>query len=232
VPLHFPLRFPVEVPVRGGNARARDTACRCLNVAVALAGIVVASPLMAVIAVLIKITSRGPVLYTQVRVGLNRRARRATGRSGSRDDEPAGRPFTIYKFRTMRAAISTPQVWARPDDPRITPIGRALRRFRLDELPQLFNVVRGDMNVVGPRPEQPNIAARLKFQVAGYVARHLVRPGITGLAQVELPYDQNLDDVRRKVALDLEYVRHRSPLQDLRIMVRTPMVMLGRRGAL
>jgi len=212
---------------------SREMACRLLNVIVAVIGIVITSPAMLVIAALIKLTARGPVLYTQVRIGLDRRWR--YGPQNPDDGEDAGgQPFMIFKFRTMRSekSLQSSQVWATPDDPRITSIGRVLRRFRLDELPQLFNVLRGDMNVVGPRPEQPDIARRLRRHVAGYVTRHRVRPGITGLAQVALPYDQSLDDVRKKVALDLEYVRRRSPLEDLRIMIRTPMVMLGRRGAI
>jgi lipopolysaccharide/colanic/teichoic acid biosynthesis glycosyltransferase len=113
----------------------------------------------------------------------------------------------------------------------VTPIGRILRRFRLDELPQLVNVLRGDMNIVGPRPEQPEIVRELRRRVEGYQDRSCVRPGITGLAQTSLGYDQSIDDVKKKVALDLEYVRHRSAMHDLRIMARTPMVMIGGRGA-
>jgi lipopolysaccharide/colanic/teichoic acid biosynthesis glycosyltransferase len=105
-----------------------------------------------------------------------------------------------------------------------------LRKLRLDELPQLWNVIVGDMNVVGPRPEQPTIFIELREQIEGYQRRQRVRPGITGWAQVNLTYDRSVDDVRKKLAYDLEYVRNQSPLEDLRIMLRTPAVMLGRRG--
>jgi lipopolysaccharide/colanic/teichoic acid biosynthesis glycosyltransferase len=130
----------------------------------------------------------------------------------------------------MRVTPQQRQAWARPDDDRITPVGRVLRKFRLDEFPQLFNVLRGDMNVVGPRPEQPDIFAELRERVDRYPWRQRVLPGITGWAQVNLGYDQTLDDVRRKLDLDLQYLVRRSPTEDARIMLRTLPVMLGRRG--
>jgi lipopolysaccharide/colanic/teichoic acid biosynthesis glycosyltransferase len=138
----------------------------------------------------------------------------------------------MYKFRTMVTRDAARQVWARPDDPRVTAVGRVLRKFRLDELPQLWNVLRGHMNLVGPRPEQPDIALQLRDQIDGYALRSRVRPGITGWAQVNLPYDRCLDDVRRKVALDLEYIRRQSLTADFAIMLRTPAVMLGLRRRL
>jgi lipopolysaccharide/colanic/teichoic acid biosynthesis glycosyltransferase len=215
-----------------------DAECRALNVAVALIGLVLSLPIMLIIAAAVRLSSRGPVIYRQWRVGLDRR--RPGTRRGEHDGD--GRLFVLYKFRTMsderrsgqsRASGSgAAQVWAQRGDPRVTRIGRLLRRSRLDELPQLFNVLLGDMNVVGPRPEQPDIVRHLRREVAGYDARLSVRPGITGLAQVSLPYDQSIDDVRRKVALDIEYLRRRSPLADLEIMLRTPLVMLNGRGAL
>jgi lipopolysaccharide/colanic/teichoic acid biosynthesis glycosyltransferase len=201
--------------------------CRGLNVAVALLALVVTSPLMAIIALLIRITSPGPVFYRQPRVGRNRRA--FGPRSTDRD--LGGQPFMIWKFRTMRADTGGAQVWASRGDPRITTLGRLLRGFRLDELPQFINVLTGDMNIVGPRPEQPKIATELRTQVDGYEERLAVPPGITGLAQVTLGYDTDLDGVRKKVALDLLYVHARSPWLDLMIMLQTPMVMLLRRGA-
>ncbi len=138
----------------------------------------------------------------------------------------------MYKFRTMYVDNHSAdrQVWARPDDARVTPMGRLLRRFRLDELPQLFNVLTGDMNVVGPRPEQPAIFVHLREQIEGYQRRQRVRPGITGWAQINLSYDRSVDDVRRKLSLDLAYIRRQSALEDVGIMLRTPAVMLGRRG--
>jgi len=123
------------------------------------------------------------------------------------------------------------EVWARPDDPRITSVGRILRLYRLDELPQLVNVLRGEMNVVGPRPEQPTIFARLREQIDSYGERQRVRPGITGWAQVNHRYDQSVDDVRRKLSLDLEYIRHQSLWQDVQIMARTFPVVLKKLGA-
>lgn len=220
--------FPFSAP------SGERPACRALNIAVALVGLVLASPIMLVIAVLVKLSSPGPVFYRQTRVGLDRRDGRVDSDAVVEERNNGGRPFMILKFRTMQHcnASAARQVWATPDDPRVTPIGRVLRRFRLDELPQLVNVLRGDMNVVGPRPEQPEIVRRLRRAIDGYTRRHYVRPGITGLAQTMLAYDQSIDDVRRKVALDLEYVRQRSALHDLLIMLRTPSVMLGRRGAL
>jgi len=127
-------------------------------------------------------------------------------------------------------ASSDREVWARPDDARITAIGRVLRKFRLDELPQLFNVLRGEMNIVGPRPEQPAIFVYLREQIEGYQRRQRVRPGITGWAQVNQGYDQSVEDVRRKVRFDLEYIRRQSALEDVKIMIRTIPVMILRRG--
>src|SRR4051812_28697135 len=121
-------------------------------------------------------------------------------------------------------------VWAQQSDPRVTPIGRLLRQYRLDELPQLFNVIRGDMNIVGPRPERPTIFAELRTRIADYPVRQRARPGITGLAQVSNAYDANLDDVRAKVRYDLEYLERQSLLEDIRIMLRTVPVMLFKRG--
>jgi lipopolysaccharide/colanic/teichoic acid biosynthesis glycosyltransferase len=205
---------------------------RSLNVAVATLGLVLAVPLLLIIAALIKLTSRGPVLFCQTRIGLDRRVSSATRGNARRTTDYGGRPFTIYKFRTMylEHCDRPQQVWARPDDERVTPIGRVLRRTRLDELPQLFNVVLGDMNVVGPRPEQPLIFQRLREQLPGYAVRQRVRPGITGLAQVERTYDRTVDDVREKLALDLDYIAQQSARTDLAIMLRTPAVMLGRKN--
>jgi lipopolysaccharide/colanic/teichoic acid biosynthesis glycosyltransferase len=205
---------------------------RILNILIAAVGIVLTLPLMACIALAIKCTSPGPVLYLQTRVGLDRRRGVRHPAVGSAEDQ-GGQPFRMYKFRTMKVApttASTAQVWARPDDDRITAIGRWLRKLRLDELPQLFNVLLGDMNVVGPRPEQPAIFAKLRREIHAYVVRQRTRPGITGLAQINLHYDQQLEDVRRKVALDLAYLRRQSVWEDLRIMLLTFPVMIGRRG--
>jgi lipopolysaccharide/colanic/teichoic acid biosynthesis glycosyltransferase len=206
---------------------------RWLNIIVAVVGIVLALPLMFVIAALIKLTSRGPVFFTQTRVGLDQRALSRAGGNTRRRLDLGGRPFLIYKFRTMRAAPANDdrQVWAQPSDVRVTPVGRVLRQLRLDELPQLFNVLRGDMNVVGPRPEQPMIFVELREQIEGYQRRQRVRPGITGWAQINWHYDRTIDDVRTKLSFDLEYLRRQSAPEDLKILLRTLPVMLFGRGA-
>ncbi|MBA3658873.1 MAG: sugar transferase, partial [Gemmatimonadales bacterium] len=141
-------------------------------------------------------------------------------------------PFTIYKFRTMRpdAERESGAVWAQQQDPRVTPLGRVLRQYRLDELPQLWNVLRGEMNVVGPRPERPELFQRLRTQVGGYALRQRAKPGITGLAQISHHYDRSLEDVRTKVRYDLEYIRRQSVREDLRILLKTVPTILLRRG--
>ncbi len=209
----------------------RDGGRRAVNVVIASVALVLTLPVMAAIAVLIKLTSRGPVLFTQRRVGLDRRAEGNAGGNARRHADDGGQTFTMYKFRTMQVngGVSR-EVWAQPDDPRVTAVGRVLRKFRLDELPQLWNVLCGDMNVVGPRPEQPTIFAALSQQIKDYPRRQQVLPGITGWAQINRAYDSNIDDVREKLNYDLEYIRHRSALADLKIMLLTPAVMLGRRG--
>ncbi len=193
---------------------------------------------MLVIAVLVKLSSPGPIIFVQPRVGLDRRASDGDrlpvrGLNVSRRTfDFGGRIFWIYKFRTMRPATGEPQVWSSPDDPRITRIGKILRKYRLDELPQLFNVLKGDMNLVGPRPEQPGIFVQLRKRVDGYGHRQAVLPGITGWAQVNQAYDQTMEDVQRKVDLDLEYLERRSALEDVRIMLRTVPVMVYRKGSM
>jgi len=198
------------------------------------------------------------VIYVQERVGLDRRRGEDDDASAPDDamtqsaaervahGEPlvrlerrrvdyAGRPYRMFKFRTMRvdAEADGRPVWAQREDPRVTPVGRVLRKLRLDELPQLVNVLHGEMNLVGPRPERPTIVLRLRDEIAGYALRHRVRPGITGWAQVNQHYDTCLEDVRSKLRYDLEYVervRRHGVAEDLRILWRTVPVMLGRRG--
>jgi len=225
---------------RAGSASRQDTdltpeegARRALNVAVAAVGLVLAAPLMLGIAILVKLMSPGPILYRQVRVGQDRRTPLEPSGNHRRVIDYGGKPFTIYKFRTMAAVASrsAKQVWAKPNDVRVTTLGRILRKYRLDELPQLFNVLKGDMNIVGPRPEQPTIFADLRHQVPLYQLRQRVRPGITGWAQINHHYDQSIDDVRRKVELDLEYIHRQSFLEDLRIMLRTGPVLIFKKGA-
>ncbi|HEX6910801.1 MAG TPA: sugar transferase [Longimicrobium sp.] len=222
----------------GDPALARPTprtatlfACRALSLVTAATGLVLLAPLMLVIALAVRLSSPGPIIYSQTRVGVDRRGPRPGGGAARRKVDYGGRLFRIYKFRTMRAdPHAAIQVWARPDDDRITPVGRFLRRYRLDELPQLWNVVRGDMNMVGPRPEQPNIFLSLREQITDYPRRQRVLPGITGLAQVSQPYDACLDDVRSKLRLDLNYIERMSLLQDLAILARTVPVVLLQRG--
>lgn len=152
-----------------------------------------------------------------------------------RPTDRGGKPFTIYKFRTMVVNGHGPddpgEVWATPDDPRVTRIGKVLRLYRLDELPQLINVLFGDMDIVGPRPEQPTIFTRLRDEIALYQQRQRVRPGITGWAQINQHYDSSVEDVKRKLAFDLEYISRRSMAEDLRIMLRTLPVVAGKFGA-
>jgi lipopolysaccharide/colanic/teichoic acid biosynthesis glycosyltransferase len=172
-----------------------------------LAGVllVLAAPLVLLTAVLVKLTSRGPAFYSQTRIGAS------------------GRLYTIYKLRTMVhncESHSGPQ-WSTPGDPRITRLGGFLRRNHIDELPQLWNVLRGDMSLVGPRPERPEFVPHLEQVIPDYQDRLLVRPGLTGLAQVQLPPDTDLASVRRKLAYDLYYVRRASLWFDLRILVCT-----------
>ena len=229
----LPQFRPLPWTVRVESPEWRDGARRVLNVVIASLGLLLAFVPMLVIALLIKLTSRGPVLFAQQRVGLDRRAAGHAGGNWRRHADHGGLTFTMYKFRTMHmddGRSGTREVWATPDDPRVTNIGRVLRKLRLDELPQLWNVLVGDMNIVGPRPEQPTIFAALREQIKEYSVRQRVLPGITGWAQVNRAYDSSVDDVREKLNYDLEYIRQRSALEDLKIMFRTPAVMLGRRG--
>jgi lipopolysaccharide/colanic/teichoic acid biosynthesis glycosyltransferase len=217
-----------------------------MNFVLALVLLLLVLPLFGLVALLVKLSSPGPVFYTQERVGLDRRrpaggappgGGSAGGGAGAalpwrRRGDLGGRPFTIYKFRTMRvgAERESGPCWARPEDPRVTPVGRLLRQYRLDELPQLLNVLRGEMNLVGPRPERPQIFARLREEIAEYPLRQRAKPGITGLAQIHHHYDRSLEDVRTKVRYDLEYLRRRSLGEDLRILLKTVPVVLLRRG--
>ena len=207
-------------------------ATRWVNLLLALLALLVLLPILLLIALAIKLTSRGPVLYTQERVGLDRRLPGPEAGNHRRTRDIGGRPFTIYKFRTMwvDAESATGAVWATQNDPRITPVGRFLRQYRLDEIPQLLNVMRGEMNIVGPRPERPTIFAELRGHIAEYPLRQRAKPGITGLAQIHHHYDRSVDDVRTKVRYDLEYIRRQSVWEDLRIMLRTIPVVLFRRG--
>jgi lipopolysaccharide/colanic/teichoic acid biosynthesis glycosyltransferase len=173
--------------------------------------LVLAVPVILAAALLVKLTSRGPVFYSQRRIGLN------------------GRTYTLYKVRTMFhdcERLTGPQ-WATIQDPRITPVGGWLRHIHVDELPQLWNVLRGEMSLVGPRPERPEIAAHLEHWLPDYKKRLVLRPGLTGLAQVQLPADCDLASVRTKLAHDLYYIRNLSLSLDLRILLCTACRLLG-----
>jgi lipopolysaccharide/colanic/teichoic acid biosynthesis glycosyltransferase len=178
------------------------------------AGLLVASaPVIVAAGVLIGLTSRGPAVYTQRRLGRG------------------GRPFVMFKLRTMRhdCERDTGPTWATPDDPRVTPVGRILRHLHIDELPQLWNVIRGEMSLIGPRPERPEISAKLRLLVPGYDRRLAVKPGITGLAQVFHPPDSDVEGVWKKIAYDRLYVARIGGLFDLKILVLTVLKVLGLR---
>lgn len=163
-------------------------------------------PVILLLVILVRLTSRGPGIYRQTRVGF------------------AGRHFRLYKLRSMRAdaEAGSGAVWARlGGDPRVTRFGRVLRKTHLDELPQLFNVVKGEMALVGPRPERPEFTHKLALAIPGYMERHAVRPGITGLAQINLPPDTDLDSVRRKLVLDMRYITDGGLWLDTKIMACT-----------
>ena len=210
-----------------------DRINRAVNLTIGLLALTLMAPFFILIALAIKLTSRGPIFYTQTRVGIDRRGRRELAIRERRLQDLGGAAFTIYKFRSMyvNAEGKSGAVWATANDPRVTPLGRFMRKFRIDELPQAINVIKGDMNVVGPRPERPSIVARLREDIREYPQRQRVKPGITGLAQINLTYDSCLDDVRMKVKYDLEYIQRQCLAEDLKIMAKTvPTMMLKVRG--
>ncbi|SFI58660.1 sugar transferase [Planctomicrobium piriforme] len=224
---------------------------RALDIVVALTMLVCLAPLMAVVALLVKLTSKGPVIYSQTRVGLNLRKKTGIDRRQDQSGPPEGvadrrlpgrdrratvsygRHFTIYKFRTMRTDAELQGArFAVKGDSRITPIGRLLRKTRLDELPQLLNVLRGEMSLVGPRPERPEFIKPLSDEIPGYLDRLGLQPGLTGVAQILNGYDNEIDSFRRKVAFDLYYLQNCSLGNDFKILVRTVHVVLTGSGAL
>lgn len=231
-PARAPLRVADPARAIGAAPEAAERWRRPANVAVAGIALVLAAPVMVLIAILIRLTSRGPVFYTQTRVGWDRRSHGSGPLDTRRRQDIGGLPFQIYKFRSMyvNAEHLTGAVWAAREDPRVTRLGRYLRQYRLDELPQLLNVLKGDMNIVGPRPERPSIFSDLREEIEEYPRRQRARPGITGLAQINQQYDTSLDDVRNKVRFDLEYIGRQGLREDLRIMFRTIPVVLFRRG--
>jgi sugar transferase (PEP-CTERM system associated) len=208
---------PSQLIYSGDTVRLRHALMyqEIINFAVAIAGLIVAAPLMLLTAAAVRLTSRGPVLYRQLRVGMG------------------GKPFTLLKFRSMGtdAEAKTGAVWATKDDPRVTPVGRFIRNTRLDELPQLFNVLKGEMSIVGPRPERPEFVKTLVEQIPYYRQRHAVRPGITGWAQINYKYGETLEDTIVKLEYDLYYIKHISLGLDLYIIFHTLKAMLLSRGA-
>ncbi len=211
--------------------RVEEILLRLANLLVTLVALTILLPLIVVISVLVRLDSPGPVIYRQLRVGLDRRGRMDTrDRTGRRVNDLGGRPFMIYKFRTMQvdAEFDSGPVWARRNDERATRIGRVLRKTRMDEIPQFWNVLKGDMAVVGPRPERPNFVLELQKEIDGYRLRNRVKPGITGWAQINRGTDHTVQDVREKVDFDIEYVRRRSLWFDLLIMLKTLPVMVER----
>jgi sugar transferase (PEP-CTERM system associated) len=185
------------------------------NLGLALVVTVISLPVMAVVAIAVRLSSPGPILYRQTRVGMD------------------GKLFTVYKFRSMLAdaEVSTGAVWAAKDDPRVTPVGRLLRKFRLDETPQLFNVLRGEMSLVGPRPERPEFVKTLSEQIPYYRQRHCVKPGITGWAQINHKYGDTLEDTITKLEYDLYYIKNLSMSLDTYIIFHTLKTMLLSRGS-
>lgn len=188
---------------------------RILDIVVSLVGLLFLMLLYAIIAIAIKVTSPGPVFYRQERVGLH------------------GEIFTMWKFRTMYADAekNTGPIWANANDDRVTPIGKFLRKTRLDETAQFFHVLSGKMSIIGPRPERPSIVRELKDQIPYYIRRLQSKPGITGWAQVNLGYDRELNDVRRKLHHDLYYIQNNSVSLDFAILLRTIQTVVTGRGA-
>lgn len=215
---------------------------RFIDLTGASVGLLLCLPVFLILPVLIKLDSPGPVFFKQLRVGINRRRgerRRMNAapvnserKADRRKDNSAGKPFVILKFRTMRndAEKQSGPVWASKNDSRITKLGRFLRISRLDEIPQLINVLKGDMSLVGPRPERPFFVEKLSKEIESYQTRLEVKPGITGLAQVENGYDQTTDDVRRKVSFDIDYIKRWNILRDIKIMFKTVVVMITGKG--
>jgi lipopolysaccharide/colanic/teichoic acid biosynthesis glycosyltransferase len=202
------------VPVRPSvlPTRTRYLACKTLfDIAAAAVLCLLVGPVIAAAAALVKLTSRGPAFYSQTRLGKD------------------GQPFTIWKLRTMihNCESLTGPRWAIPGDPRVTWIGRVLRTLHLDELPQLLNVLRGEMSLIGPRPERPEFVPELERAFPVYRERLNVRPGVSGLAQLQLPPDTDLESVRRKLMYDLYYIQNISPSLDLRILLGTLFYALG-----
>jgi sugar transferase (PEP-CTERM system associated) len=199
---------------RGREGRASMVLRTILHRGVALLGGIFSLPIAFLTAVLIKLESRGPVLYRQERVGRN------------------GRTFEVLKFRSMRTdAEKDGPVWARQSDDRVTRVGRIIRKIRVDEIPQFWNILKGEMNFVGPRPERPHFVAQLAEEIPFYEQRHLVAPGLTGWAQIKYPYGASIEDARQKLQYDIYYIKNQSLMLDAVIMFETIKTILFGRGA-
>jgi sugar transferase (PEP-CTERM system associated) len=199
---------------RGRQARLNALLRLALHRSVAFIGAILSLPVALLTALLIKLESSGPVLYKQERVGQN------------------GRPFVLMKFRSMRVdAEKDGPVWARDRDDRTTRVGRIIRRIRVDEIPQFWNILRGDMNFVGPRPERPHFVAQLAQEIPFYEQRHLIAPGLTGWAQIKYPYGASIEDARQKLQYDLYYIKNQSLVLDAVIIFETVKTILFSRGA-
>ena len=199
---------------RGRQKRVSGIARAILHRTVALVGAIVSLPIAILTALLIKLESPGPVLYRQERVGKN------------------GRPFTIMKFRSMRVdAEKDGPVWARSEDDRTTRVGRIIRKIRVDEVPQFWNILKGEMSFVGPRPERPHFVAQLAQEIPYYEQRHLIAPGLTGWAQIKYPYGSSIEDARQKLQYDLYYIKNQSLTLDAVILFETVKTILFGRGA-
>lgn len=217
---------------------------RSIDIAGAVLGLILTIPVFMVIPLLIKLTSKGPIFYVQRRVGHNRRrgsydrtdldSEKSIQLLGRRSKESAGKIFKLIKFRTMvcDAEKKCGPVWAVKNDPRITVIGKILRKTRIDEIPQLINVLKGDMSLVGPRPERPFFVNDFVNKIPGYEIRYLMKPGITGLSQIHNGYDDSLDSVRRKVSYDISYIKNWNILCDFKIIMKTIGVIFTTKGAL
>ncbi|HVP37171.1 MAG TPA: sugar transferase [Terriglobales bacterium] len=223
--------------------RAEKFLKRVIDIAGSTIGLVISLPLFFVVGILIKLDSPGPVFFRQERVGMNRRKRdrrfleikrnKEERKTERRKKNLYGESFYLYKFRTMVADAEKGcgPIWAKNDDPRITKIGKVLRKIRLDELPQLINVLKGEMSLVGPRPERYHFVRDFIYRIDGYPNRLGVKPGITGLAQVENGYDSCEEDVKLKVNHDLNYIQQWSILKDFKILLKTILVVATGKGA-
>ncbi len=202
---------------------------RVLDVVIATLALIVLLPVFLLVAIAVRFDSRGPVFYEQERVGLDRRRGRGATpiRGDRRKNHGYGKPFTIYKFRSMvsDAEKHSGPVWAKKRDPRATRVGAFLRLSHLDEIPQLMNVLRGEMSMVGPRPERPQLFGDLVAQIPEYALRCRTLPGITGVAQIKNGYDDSLQSAARKVQYDLYYIRKGTAMLDLKIMMATALVL-------